>query len=143
MKILSVSAPATVIVLRVMIGAVFLSEGLQKFLFADQLGVGRFARIGLPAPDLLAPVVGGIEVTCGLLVLVGCLTRLAVVPLLIIMAVALVSTKVPILLERGFWEMAHEARTDWSMTLASVFVLIEGAGPWSVDRWLVRRLVDR
>lgn len=142
-KLLRIQAPATVIVLRVMVGAVFLSEGLQKFLFADQLGAGRFTRIGLPAPELLAPLVGCVEVVCGVLVLAGCLTRLAVVPLLTIMAVAIVSTKVPILLDRGFWTMAHEARTDWSMALASVFLLIEGAGPWSVDRWLRRRLDDR
>jgi putative oxidoreductase len=142
-RLLRSRAPATAIVLRVMVGAVFLSEGLQKFLFADQLGAGRFARIGLPAPELLGPFVGGVEVVCGVLVLAGCVTRLAVVPLLAIMVVAIASTKVPILLERGFWPMAHEARTDWSMALASAFLLIEGGGPWSVDRWLLRRLKAR
>lgn len=118
-----------------MVGAVFLSEGIQKFLFPATLGAGRFARIGLPAPEILGPLVGATEIACGILVLLGLFTRLAVIPLIAIMTVAIASTKVPILLDRGFWAMAHEARTDWSMLLGSLFLLIAGAGPWSLDRW--------
>jgi uncharacterized membrane protein YphA (DoxX/SURF4 family) len=81
----------------------------------------------------MAPFVGTFEIVCGALIVLGCLTRLAVLPTLVIMLVALASTKVPILLESGFWKMAHEARTDWSMLLGSLFLLIVGAGPWSVD----------
>jgi uncharacterized membrane protein YphA (DoxX/SURF4 family) len=73
------------------------------------------------------------------LVLLGLLTRLAVIPLLIIMAVALTTTKWPMLVEQGFWSMAHEARTDWSMTLRALFLLIVGAGPWSLDARSSRR----
>jgi uncharacterized membrane protein YphA (DoxX/SURF4 family) len=121
-----------------MVGAVFLSEGIQKFLFPDQLGAGRFPKIGLPMPELLGPVVGTFEVVCGGLVLVGMATRLAVVPLLIIMAVALTTTKWPMLAAQRFWYMAHESRTDWSMSLGSL-LLIVGAGPWSVDARVARR----
>ena len=122
-----------------MVGAVFLSEGIQKCLFPDQLGVGRFLKIGLPVPELLASFVGTFEIVCGSLVLLGLLTRLAVVPLLVIMAVALATTKWPILLDQGFWSMAHEARTDWAMTLGSLFLLLVGGGPWSIDAWLSGR----
>jgi len=122
-----------------MVGAVFLSEGIQKFLFPDQLGVGRFLKIGLPMPELLGSFVGTFEIVCGSLVLLGLLTRLAVVPLLVIMAVALATTKWPILLDQGFWSMAHEARTDWAMTLGSLFLLLVGGGPWSIDAWLSGR----
>jgi uncharacterized membrane protein YphA (DoxX/SURF4 family) len=132
-------APAVVILIRLMVGAVFLSEGIQKFLFADQLGTGRFLKIGLPMPELLGPFVGCLEIVCGSLVLLGLLTRLAVIPLLVIMAVALVTTKWPILASQGFWAMAHEARTDWSMTLGALFLLVAGAGPWSADAWLSSR----
>lgn len=111
----------------------FLSEGIQKFLFADQLGAGRFLKIGLPMPEFLGPLVGTFEILCGGLVLLSLFTRLAVVPLLVIMAVALTSTKIPILMVQGFWAMAHEARTDWSMTLGALCLLVVGAGPWSVD----------
>ena len=122
-----------------MVGAVFLSEGIQKFLFPDQLGAGRFLKIGLPMPDVLGPFVGTFEIACGSLVLLGLMTRLAVIPLLAIMAVALATTKWPMLADQGFWDMAHESRTDWSMTLGSLYLLIVGAGPWSIDSRLASR----
>jgi uncharacterized membrane protein YphA (DoxX/SURF4 family) len=122
-----------------MIGGVFLSEGIQKFLFPAEVGEGRFGKIGLPSPEVLGPLVGCFEIACGALVLLGLLTRLAVIPLLTIMAVALYSTKLPILLNSGFWKMAHEARTDFSMTMGSAFLLVTGAGAWSLDAWLSRR----
>jgi uncharacterized membrane protein YphA (DoxX/SURF4 family) len=131
-------APAAAMFIRVMVGAVFVSEGIQKFLFPDQLGAGRFLKIGLPVPDLLGPFVGTFEIVCGSLVLLGLLTRLAVIPLLVVMAVALATTKWPILTEQGFWAAAHESRTDWSMSLGLLFLLVAGAGPWSLDAWLVK-----
>jgi uncharacterized membrane protein YphA (DoxX/SURF4 family) len=138
-RLIATDAPATVVLIRLLIGAVFLSEGIQKFLFPDQLGAGRFLKIGLPMPELLGPFVGSFEIVCGSLVLLGLLTRLAVIPLLVIMAVALTTTKWPMLAAQGFWHMAHEARTDWSMSLGSLFLLIGGAGPWSFDARLQSR----
>lgn len=138
-RLLRSNASAAVVLIRLMVGAVFLSEGLQKFLFPDQLGAGRFLKIGLPMPELLGPFVGTCEIVCGSLVLVGVLTRLAVIPLLVIMAVALTTTKWPMLTAQGFWHMAHETRTDWSMSLGSVFLLIVGAGPWSLDARVASR----
>jgi Predicted membrane protein len=132
-------APAAVILIRLMVGAVFFSEGMQKFLYPDSVGAGRFERIGLPSPELLAPFVGTFETVCGLLVLAGLLTRVAVIPLITIMLVAITTTKIPILLKSGFWQMAHDSRTDFSMLLGSVFLLWMGAGPWSADARLQRR----
>jgi len=132
-RIVATDAPAPVVLVRIMVGAVFLSEGIQKFLFPAEVGAGRFAKIGLPAPETLAPFVASFEIACGLLVLLGLATRLAVLPLITIMLVAIASTKLPILLASGFWKMAHEARTDWSMLLGSIFLLLVGAGPWSID----------
>lgn len=132
-------APAVVILIRLMVGAVFLSEGIQKFLFPDQLGAGRFLKIGLPMPELLGPFVGTFEIICGSLLLVGLMTRLAVMPLLVIMVVSLATTKWPMLSAQGFWYTAHESRTDWSMSFGSLFLFIVGAGPWSLDAWLMSR----
>jgi DoxX len=84
--LIQTTAPRAVVLIRLLIGAVFLSEGVQKFLFPDQLGVGRFLKIGLPMPEVLGPFVGTFEIVCGSLVLLGLLTRLAVIPLLAIMA---------------------------------------------------------
>jgi uncharacterized membrane protein YphA (DoxX/SURF4 family) len=138
-QLMATDAPAAVILIRLMVGAVFLSEGIQKFLFPAALGVGRFAKIGLPAPEFLGPFVGACEIACGVLVLLGLATRLAVVPLIVIMLVAITTTKLPMLASKGFWTMAHEARTDWSMLLGSVFLLVAGAGPWSLDATLGAR----
>lgn len=127
------NAPSSVILIRLVVGLVFLSEGIQKFINPAEVGSGRFAKIGLPSPEILAPVVGAFEIVCGILVLLGLLTRLAVVPLIAIMLAAISSTKIPILFDKGFWAMAHEARTDYSMLLGSIFLLIVGAGAWSLD----------
>jgi putative oxidoreductase len=139
-------APAATLLIRVMVGAVFLFEGIQKFLYPAAVGAGRFERIGIPYADFLGPLVGGVEIVCGALVLLGLLTRLAVLPLLGIMAVALVTTKLPILLGQdlgpfqvrelpyyGFWGFAHESRTDFSMVMGSLFLLLVGPGGLSLD----------
>ena len=141
------------ILIRLLVGCVFLSEGIQKFLYPDEVGAGRFAKIGIPFPEAMGPFVGVVETVCGALLVIGLFTRLAAVPLIIDMCVAIVSTKVPILLGHGFWgfslremprygfwSMAHEARTDWAMLLGALFLLIVGAGPWSVDAGLSRSL---
>lgn len=132
-RMFSTSAPVAVLLIRLLVGAVFLSEGIQKFLLPDERGVGRFIKIGIPAPEVAASFVGVLEIVCGILVLSGLATRLATVPLIINMVVAILTTKVPILLSQGFSAMAHETRTDWSMLLGSLFLLIVGAGPWSID----------
>jgi len=145
-----------VLLIRILVGWVFVSEGIQKFLYPDMLGVGRFTKIGIPLPEVMAPFVGGVEVVCGTLILLGLLTRLAAVILLIDILVALVSTKVPILLGRefwifnlpkvaryGFWGAASEARTDLSMFFGLLFLVIVGAGAWSADARLGSPRIDR
>lgn len=117
-----------------MVGSVFLSEGIQKFLFPELRGVGRFERIGLPEPEFLGYFVGSFETLCGALILLGLLTRLAAVPLIIIMLVAIATTKTEVLANEGLWPMLHGSRTDWSMLLGSIFLLIKGGGKWSADR---------
>lgn len=137
-KLASSQAPTAVLLIRLMVGAVFLSEGIQKFLFPADVGSGRFANIGLPPPEFLGPFVGGFQIACATLVLLGLFTRLATIPLLAIMAVALYSTKLPILLKSGFGKMAHDSRTDYSMVMGALLLLIVGAGAWSLDAWVRR-----
>jgi putative oxidoreductase len=133
------SVLAPVILIRLMMGWVFMSEGIQKFLFPDALGVGRFTRIGIPAPQFFAPFVGLVEIVCGALLIVGLLTRLASIPLLINILVAIATTKIPMLSKAGFWGMMHEARTDFCMLLGLIFLLIVGSGTLSFDERLSRR----
>ena len=151
-KITSSQAPKSVLLIRLMVGAVFFFEGVQKFLYAADVGAGRFAKIGIPAPEIMGPFVGGAETICGALLLVGLLTRLAAIALLINISVAILSTKLPILLGHGFWTFTlamlprygflsrmHEARTDFSMLLGLIFLIIVGAGALSLDALLACR----
>ncbi|MDP2174719.1 MAG: DoxX family protein [Bacteroidota bacterium] len=135
-KIIHTDQSKTTIIIRLIVGAVFLSEGIQKFLFPALRGAGRFEKVGLPAPEFLGNFVGTFEILCGALILLGLLTRLASIPLIIIMLVAFTTTKSEVYLEKGFWEMMHGSRTDWSMLLGSIFLLIKGGGYWSVDNKL-------
>ena len=121
-----------------LVGGVFLSEGIQKFLFPEALGVGRFKGIGIPAPQIMAPFVGVCETVGGALLILGLLTRFAAITLIIDMIVAIATTKVTYLLDDGFWKMAHESRTDYAMLLGSIFLLVTGAGRWSLDAALAR-----
>lgn len=132
-RIIHTKPSKTTILIRLIVGAVFLSEGMQKFLFPALRGAGRFEKIGLPSPEFLGSFVGFFEILCGTLVLMGLFTRLASIPLIIIMLVAIATTKTEVLAEKGFWEMLHGSRTDWSMLLGSIFLVIEGGGYWSVD----------
>jgi uncharacterized membrane protein YphA (DoxX/SURF4 family) len=126
-------AAKAVLLIRILVGWVFLSEGIQKFVFPESLGVGRFAKIGIPLPQLMASFIGVTEIICGTLLLAGLFTRLACVPLLIDICVALYSTKIVAVVKNGFWGTLHEARTDVSMMLGLVFLLIVGGGTLALD----------
>ena len=125
--------PPAVFLIRVLVGWVFVSEGVQKFLFPDSLGVGRFVKIGIPWPQIMAPFVDVVEIVCGTLLLIGLLTRLATVPLLIDIAVALYSTKIVTFMKNGFWGTVHEGRTDVSMLLGLIFLVLAGGGTLALD----------
>lgn len=135
-KLIHTDNSQTTIIIRLIVGAVFLSEGIQKFLFPAIRGAGRFEKIGLPSPEFLGSFVGTFEILCGALILLGLFTRLASIPLIIIMLVAIATTKSEVLADKGFWEMMHGSRTDWSMLLGSIFLLIKGSGYWSLDNKL-------
>jgi uncharacterized membrane protein YphA (DoxX/SURF4 family) len=124
------------LLLRILVGWVFLSEGIQKFLFPVALGAGRFAKIGIPTPQFTGPFVGIVEIVCGILILVGFFNTLASVPLLINISVAIVTTKFPMFMKQGFWAAMHEGRTDFCMFVGLIAILLLGAGSLSLDeRW--------
>jgi putative oxidoreductase len=155
-SLLRTSVSGWTILVRLLVGfVVFFPEGIQKLVFAEILGAGRFAKIGIPLPELMGPFVGMVEIVCGALIIFGLLTRLAAIPLIIVMIVAIVSTKLPIwaghdiwifhvprLPRYGFWSMAHEARADFTMLLGCLYLLIEGAGTWSCDAALANRRTE-
>jgi putative oxidoreductase len=122
---------------RLIVGLIFLSEGLQKYITPDATGAGRFAKIGFSNPAFWAYFTGSFEIVCGILILTGLLIRLATIPLLVVMLVAFITTKVPILTEKGFWNFAHEYRTDFAMTLLLIYLLIYGGSNNSINKKII------
>jgi putative oxidoreductase len=123
-----------VFLIRLAVGLIFSTQGLLKYIDPN-MGVNRFARIGFPSPALTAHFVGTFELVCGFLVLVGLATRIASIPLLIVICTAIATTKIPELARpnQGFWFMVSDARTDFAMLTSLLFLLIAGAGTWSLD----------
>jgi putative oxidoreductase len=145
------NASAATFLIRVVVGGIFLAEGILKFLYPTELGSGRFAHIGLPIPETLGPFVAGVETVCGALLVVGLVTRPAAFLLWINISVAILSTKIPVLLGYGFWgftleklprygflSMVHQARADLAMWFGTLFLLIVGAGALSFDAMISR-----
>jgi len=125
---------ASLLLIRLPVGLIFVTQGILKFLDPN-MGVLRFTRIGFAHPYFTAHFVGCFEIICGGLVLLGLWTRLASLPLLIIITTAIVTTKIPELSRpgQGVWYMISDARTDFAMLCGLLFLLLEGAGAWSLD----------
>jgi len=142
--------PGATILLRLMAGGVFFWEGILKFVYANQ-GVGRFTKLGFPAPHFTATADAWLEIIGGLLLLTGFLTRLIAIPFIIEMMVAMASTKIPMYLgtsplplppvppQIGFWAVLHEIRSEYAQLLTCAFLLVAGPGPWSLDALLATR----
>ena len=130
----SVQGSAAILLIRLAVGLIFFTQGIIKYIDPN-MGVVRFTRIGFPHPYFTAHFVGTFEIVCGLLVLVGLWTRAAAVPLLIIITVAIVTTKIPELSRphQGFWYMVSDARTDFAMLCSLLFLILAGGGSRSLD----------
>jgi len=145
-----VDGPRGTILIRVMAGTVFLWEGIMKFVFANQ-GVGRFSKLGFPAPHFTATADGWFEIVGGILIISGLLTRVIAIPFIIEMLVAMASTKIPMYLgtsplplppvppQIGFWAVLHEIRSEYAQLASCAFLLLAGPGRWSLDALLSKR----
>jgi len=138
-NILSQRSSWGILLVRILVGWVFLSEGIQKFLFPAALGAGRFVKIGIPFPQFSGPFVGVVEIVCGTLLIAGFFTRWASIPLLIDITVAIATTKFPMMWKQGFWAAMHEGRTDFCMLVGLISLLLLGSGQLSLDEKWARR----
>jgi uncharacterized membrane protein YphA (DoxX/SURF4 family) len=139
-------ASGAVILVRFYVGLIFVVEGVLKYQRPEALGTGRFAKVDIPFPALMANLDGAFEIGCGALILVGLFTRLAVLPMIVDMVGALTTTKVPLLWgaaalypgEHGLWDFLHESRLEVAMLCGSLYLLFVGAGSRSLDARLSR-----
>ncbi len=142
--------PRAILAIRLMAGAVFLWEGILKFVYVNQ-GVGRFTKLGMPFPEATASFVGGLEIVGGLLLIFGLLTRPISIAFVIEMLVAMLSTKPRLFLgtsplppppvppQIGVWAVLHEIRSEYAQLMSCVFLLAAGPGPLSLDAFLAAR----
>ncbi len=124
----------SILLIRLAVGLIFFTQGILKYIDPN-MGVNRFTRIGFPYPYFTAHFVGTFEIVCGALLVAGLLTRLAAVPLVIVISTAIATTKIPELLRpaQGFWFMVSDARADFAMLCGLLFLLVSGPGRWSLD----------
>jgi putative oxidoreductase len=139
-------ASGAVVLIRLYVGLIFVGEGVLKFVRPDTLGPGRFEKAGIPAGALLANLDGVFEIVCGAMILAGLLVRPAPLPMIVDMIGALAITKLPLLWgsaplypkESGFWDFFHEGRLEIAMLCGSLFLLVVGAGGYSLDARMER-----
>jgi putative oxidoreductase len=120
---------------RIAIGVVFAGTGWGKLQHLDKITT-FFAELGIPAPGFNAVLASSAELVCGVLILIGLFTRLAAVPLIVVMLVAIVTAKrgdiggLSDLL--GFVEALYIVLLAWLATT--------GPGPISLDRVALRAI---
>jgi len=141
--VLNTSDDNKLTVIRLIVGLIFISEGIQKLLIVSFAGPAMFKDAGFNNPMFWVNFTAAFEISCGLLVLFGFLTRLASIPLLIIMIAALFITKLPLLAYDDFWTFAHEYNTDFALTLLLILLLVYGGGKWSADLKMLRSADSR
>jgi len=137
-QILNTENDSKIIIIRLIVGLIFISEGIQKFLIVTIFGPAFFQEIGFANPMFWVNFTGAFEILCGILILFGLFTRLASIPLFTIMIFAFIITKLPLLATKGIWTFLHEYATEFSLTLLLVLLFIYGGGRWSADLKILR-----
>jgi len=139
-----VTGKTSIVIIRLMAGAVFLFEGILKFVYDNQ-GVGRFTKLGFPLPETMANLIATGEILGGIFLLLGLFTRYISLYFILQMIVAILSTKISLYFGKsplpipsvppqlGFWAVEHESRSDYAQIMTCIFLLIEGAGRMSLD----------
>lgn len=127
------------ILIRVIVAVVFITEGILKLAYPAEYGAGRFAHIGLPYPHVLGPFVGAVEIVAGAAVLANFYAGDAALFLLAVIITAIITTKIPILMGRplgpfvpaknvtryGVLGFLHESRTDLAMLFSLIAIAID------------------
>ena len=133
----------SVLLVRLAVGLIFFTQGILKFIDPN-MGVNRFTKIGFAYPYFTAHFVGTFEIICGFLILIGLVTRVAAIPLLIVIGTAIATTKMPELSHpnQGVWFMVSDARADFAMLMSLFFLIRAGAGSCSLDARLSRSSAD-
>lgn len=122
-------------------GYQFFLSGLHH-LTAVQPAIDFFTRVGIPHADIYAPFVSRLEIGCGLLLILGLGSRLASIPLILIMIVSIQAIENPstphsqLLFEPNF--LTNLSPSPFLFTALLIFIF--GPGRISVDAFIKRRI---
>ncbi len=123
------------LVARLTIGWIFLQSGWGKLTNLPKV-VAYFTSLGIPAPQFQAPLAATAEFACGALILIGLFTRVASLPLVATMLVAILTAK-----KEDIHELSDLFATAEYLYIALLLWLgAYGAGPISLDAVFARRL---
>ncbi len=138
-RILSTEPQKTTLLIRFMVGFYFLVGGVLKLSYPELQETGFFQNLGFISAGAMVSVIYTFEIICGIMIMAGLFTRIAVIPLLLTISFTVLVGKLPIMFEEGFWLMAHISRIDFAMFLGCVFLFITGSGYWSLDWKLISK----
>jgi putative oxidoreductase len=116
---------------RLTLGVVFIGTGWGKLHGLDKV-TEFFTELGIPAPGFNAVLASSAELICGTLLLVGLLSRLAAIPLIVVMTVAILTAK----LENLHGTSDLLGFEEWTYIVLSLWIAVAGPGPLSLDRLL-------
>lgn len=129
--------PTTQILIRLLVGGVFLTAGIQKLIYPGLMGAGRFGDLGFPVPGIIAAVIGAVEIIAGSAVLLGLATQLAAYLLLAISIGAIFAVDLPVLLNQpiwvfpvpdrpryGVWAFFTSFRENFAMLIGTLYLII-------------------
>lgn len=123
---------------RLTLGVIFIGSGWGKLQNLAKV-TEFFGELGIPAPAFNAVLVSSAELVCGALLLIGLLSRLAAIPLMVTMTVAILTAK-----RDALHSLADLVGfEEWTYIVLALWIAVAGAGPLSVDRllrdWLAKR----
>jgi putative oxidoreductase len=119
---------------RLSVGALFVFTGWGKITHIDKI-VEYFAGLNIPAPEIQARLAAFSELGCGALLVVGLLTRLASIPLIVIMIVAILTAKLDDI--HSFNDFVGSS--EYLFILLLIYLVITGPGPLSLDKVLKKK----
>jgi putative oxidoreductase len=123
---------------RLTLGVVFMGTGWGKLHNLEKV-TGFFTELGIPAPGFSAVLASSAELICGALLLCGLLSRLAAIPLIVVMTVAILTAKIDNL--HGISDLL--GFEEWTYIVLALWIAVAGPGPLSLDRWLAHAKLSR